>query len=79
MGQNEFKRYPENLLNSRVRYGRAFQVRLRGCVQHPRKSIGKLLHRMLALGGPNQGHAVLGRTLQMRRRATYWLSRTAMR
>ena len=27
MGQTEFKRYPENLLNSRVRYGRAFQVR----------------------------------------------------
>lgn len=27
VGQTEFKRYPENLLNSRVRYGRAFQVR----------------------------------------------------
>lgn len=26
VGQTEFKRYPENLLNSRVRYGRAFQV-----------------------------------------------------
>ncbi|KAK9840748.1 hypothetical protein WJX81_002154 [Elliptochloris bilobata] len=25
VGQTEFKRYPENLLNSRVRYGRAFQ------------------------------------------------------
>ena len=27
VGQTEFKRYPENLLNSRVRYGRAFQVK----------------------------------------------------
>lgn len=32
VGQTEFKRYPENLLNSRVRYGRAFKVRERGFV-----------------------------------------------
>jgi hypothetical protein len=35
VGQTEFKRYPENLLNSRVRYGRAFQVRRRGCSSPP--------------------------------------------
>lgn len=28
LGEKEFGRYPENLLNSRVRYSRAFQVRL---------------------------------------------------
>ena len=28
LGDKEFGRYPENLLNSRVRYSRAFKVRL---------------------------------------------------
>jgi hypothetical protein len=32
LGESEFGRYPENLLNSRVRYSRAFQV-LDSCVE----------------------------------------------
>ena len=34
VGQTEFKRYPENLLNSRVRYGRAFQVNENDSAHH---------------------------------------------
>lgn len=70
VGQTEFKRYPENLLNSRVRYGRAFQVRKRGCVKHPRKGTAMQLDRLLARAALIEGVAALGRTLQMRPRAT---------
>lgn len=31
LGEAQFGRYPENLINSRVRYSRAFQVRCRYC------------------------------------------------
>ena len=71
VGQTEFKRYPENLLNSRVRYGRAFQVRdhqacVRCCQAGGAASEGADNKR-------NTGAAVPCRQLQMRRRAMCWL------